>query len=498
MPEKSQSITANGYDAATLTAITYGTFEQLKWNIKYAGENIIVAYTPRSSFRWDMEITVQATDNQLVVISKMIHGEAFDMMGRNQKNINQFAAAFETIKPTANEQSIQVWNEKIAALQQDTIKAAGEEVRQAEEIDKVMNLSTGNLYVTYGIIGINVLVFVGMVAMGINFFSPAPLEVLKWGGNLSALTLSGEWWRLLTAMFLHFGILHLGLNMYALYMCGIYLEPMLGKARYTTAYICTGLLASLISTMWLKDDFTVAAGASGAVFGMYGVFLALLTTNIIPKQLRNAMLQSTLIFVAYNVFYGFKPGSGIDNAAHLGGLLSGMVIGYIFYWGMKNQEKTKPAMLCVIVALITTVAIYSVLSNEKRGPVQVDYNSGRIFTSGENMFEQKMLEFGMLEIKATAPETDSTISDVMRLERIKKESVPAWKEAKQFVEEMDVTSFTEKEIAKLAKLKEYVNMRIALTDLKIKAIEENTDKYDNEMIDLVDKINKQVESIDEK
>ena len=498
MPQKSQVITANGYDATTLTAIVYGTLEQLKWNIKYAGENIIVAYTPRSMNRWDMEITVQATDNQLAVNSKMIHGEAFDMMGRNQKNINQFTTAFESVKPTADEQSIQVWKEKIAALQQDTVKAAGEEIKQAEEVDKVMNLSTGNLYVTYGIIGINVLVFVGMVAMGINFFSPAPLEVLKWGGNLSALTLSGEWWRLLTAMFLHFGILHLGLNMYALYMCGIYLEPMLGKARYTTAYICTGLLASLVSTMWLKNDFTVAAGASGAVFGMYGVFLALLTTNIIPKQLRNTMLQSTLIFVAYNVFYGFKPGSGIDNAAHLGGLLSGMVIGYIFYWGMKNQEKVKSAALCVIVALATVVASYLVLSNEKRGPVKVDYDSGQIFTSGGNLFEQKMMEFGLLEIKATAPESDSTITDAVRLERTKNESIPAWKEAKKFLEEMDVTSFTEKEIAKLAKLKEYVNMRMSLTDLRIKAVKENTDKYDNEIIDLVDKINKQVASIDEK
>jgi rhomboid protease GluP len=498
MPEKSQTIAVNGYDAATLTAIAYGTLEQLKWNIKYAGENIIVAYTPKSFNRWDMEITVQATGNQITVNSKMIHGEAFDMMDRNQKNINQFAAAYENVKPTADEQSIQTWNEKIAALQQDTVKVAVEEVKQAEEIDKVMNLSSGNLYVTYGIIGINVLVFIGMVATGIDFFSPPPLEVLKWGGNLSALTLSGEWWRLLTAMFLHFGILHLGLNMYALYMSAVYLEPMLGKARYTTAYICTGLLASLVSTMWLKNDFTVAAGASGAVFGMYGVFLALLTTNIIPKQLRNAMLQSTLIFVAYNVFYGFKPGSGIDNAAHLGGLISGMVIGYIFYWGMKNQEKVKSGVLYSIIALATAAALYFVLTNEKRGPVKVDYKSGQIFTSGENMFEQKMMEFGLLEIKATAPESDSTITDLVRLERTKNETIPAWKEAKKLLEEMDTTTFTEIEITKLAKLKEYVNMRISLTDLRIKSAEENTDKYDNEIIDLVDKINKQVASIDEK
>ena len=122
-----------------------------------------------------------------------------------------------------------------------------------------------------------------------------------------------------------------------MFSVSIYLEPMLGKTRFLTAYICTGLLASLVSTIVLKEKYTTAAGASGAVFGMYGVFLALLTTNIIPRHVRNTMLQSTLIFVAFNVFYGFKPGSGIDNAAHLGGLISGMLIGYIYFLGFKKS-----------------------------------------------------------------------------------------------------------------------------------------------------------------
>ena len=151
MPEKKETITVNGYTSSHIIALAVGACEKLNWNTKYAGENILVAYTPRSWNKWDLEITVEAVDNQLTVTSKQIHNESFDMSGRNKKRIAEFLAAFNEIKPGATDHKIGEWLGKINLLQQSTIAAAQEEVKQAEEINNVMNLGSSNLYITYGI-----------------------------------------------------------------------------------------------------------------------------------------------------------------------------------------------------------------------------------------------------------------------------------------------------------------------------------------------------------
>jgi len=161
-------------------------------------------------------------------------------------------------------------------------------------------------------IAINVLVFILMAMDGAGIMDLNPMVHIKWGSNYLPLTLSGDWWRVITSTFIHFGIIHLLMNMYCLYMAGVYLEPMLGKLKYITAYLCTGILASIISLWWHRDIAEYnSAGASGAIFGMYGLFLALLSTNLIPKQMRMPLLQSIGIFVVYNLAYGMK--AGVDN-----------------------------------------------------------------------------------------------------------------------------------------------------------------------------------------
>src|SRR6185503_435126 len=129
------------------------------------------------------------------------------------------------------------------------------------EIDKVMNLSSGNQYLTYAIMGLNVLVFLAMVFSGVSILKPTGIDIINWGGNYGPLTLSGDWWRLISCVFVHIGILHLLFNMYALYMVGVYLEPMLGKTRFIAAYLATGICASLAS-IWWHDEPVASAGAS--------------------------------------------------------------------------------------------------------------------------------------------------------------------------------------------------------------------------------------------
>lgn len=457
MPEKSQSITAQGYNAATLLAIAYGACEQLKWNIKYAGENILVAYTPRKAFRWDMEMTFQTADDQLTVNSKMIHNEAFDMMKRNQKNINQFAAAFEETKQKADEQSLHHWNEKINALTQDTVKAAVEEVKQAEEIEKVLNLGSGNTYLSYGIIAINILVFVAMVATGVDIMSPLTIDIIKWGGNQYDLTLGGDWWRLLTCMFEHIGIFHLLLNMYALYSLAVYLEPMLGKLRFASGYLSTGIFAGLASLWWHSDGNTVSAGASGAIFGMYGIMLALLLTNLIPKQVRQALLQSILLFVAYNIFYGLRPGSGIDNSAHIGGFVSGLAVGFLFYFSLgKNQNGNKEKLFAGVALLAAVLVAYAVIG---KGPATDD---GKL--------RKALYEFSAIENKALEVYRDTTLTDKQQEERLRNVSLVEWKKAEALFSVINADKLSPGKKKEYLLFKEYCGLRIEQAEHQLKVV----------------------------
>jgi membrane associated rhomboid family serine protease len=190
-------------------------------------------------------------------------------------------------------------------------------------------------FITPIVIDLNILVFIVMVVSGLGFLSFKPGDLLAWGGNFRPSTTNGEWWRLLTSIFLHGGLMHLLANMCGLLFAGIFLEPKLGKTRYSIVYLVTGLLASVTSLWW--HDNTVSVGASGAIFGLYGVFLAFLATKVFPKEFSKALLTSMLVFVGYNLLMGLR--GGIDNAAHLGGLVSGFVIGLILSPGLKRDQQ---------------------------------------------------------------------------------------------------------------------------------------------------------------
>jgi len=197
-------------------------------------------------------------------------------------------------------------------------------------------------FITPILIYINIAVFLLMVIMGLGFIYFKGDDLLTWGANYGPLTENGEWWRLLTCTFLHGGIMHLFANMVGLWFIGILLEPRLGRIKYLSAYLLTGILASLTSIWW--NDSTVSVGASGAIFGLYGVFLALLLTKVYSTNFTKSFLVSTLIFVGFNLLNGLT--GGIDNAAHIGGLLSGFVIGLVLYPALKRQiEEEEPQII---------------------------------------------------------------------------------------------------------------------------------------------------------
>ncbi len=498
MPEKSQTIAVSGYDSVKLQAIAHGTLEQLGWTIKYAGENTLVAYTPRNWKKYEDEITIQTEDNRLTVTSKMIHNELADLMGRNKKHITEFLAAFEMVKAKATDLNTGEWAEKINLLKEDTVKVAEQEIKHAEEIDKVMNFSKSNLYLTYGIIGLNLLVFILMVAGGADFMQPTGIDIIRWGANYGPLTLSGDWWRLISCVFVHIGIIHLLFNMYALYMAGVYLEPLLGKARYMVAYLCTGVFASLAS-LWWHNNPTASAGASGAIFGMYGVFLALLSTNLIPKQIRNGLLQSIGVFIVYNLIYGMK--SGVDNAAHVGGLLSGFVIGYLYYlFGMKEENAERKKSIITIAVALLTVLITIFYLDKKKETVgarnkakneieQYNYKDADKFNSKYNSIIE-------MQDRATVPLNDTTLTDDQLLEKIESITLPEWEKADLAVKELKAYNVSDKAKQKAEVMQRYIDLRKEQALLIRRLIVEKDESINAEISKLVIKLNETVEELD--
>ena len=139
--------------------------------------------------------------------------------------------------------------------------------------------------------------------------------------------MDGQWWRLFTALFLHSGIIHLISNIVGLVIAAKFIEPLLGRHNYFILFILSGLCGSLASVLWYEN--TVSVGASGAIMGLYGAILGLLYQGAYPDA------RKKYIFVLISIFVGLSLLGGladeVDNAAHIGGLLSGMVIGSLLY-----------------------------------------------------------------------------------------------------------------------------------------------------------------------
>ena len=306
MPQHQETIVTDSLALEDVRIICYQALEKLGWKTILAAENILVAKTPQTWKRYANDVTMEWEQGSLRVTSKMTHGELIDAFGRTKKDVADFTAAFQSVRELYQPGQETAVQEKIQELEAASIQKVETELQLAAETDRVMKIYSGNSLLTVVLIAIDLLVFIAMVAGGVNFFEPSADDIIRWGGNLASLTTEGEWWRMLSCIFVHIGILHLIFNMYGLYIIGRYLEPMLGKPLFLSAYLFTGVGASLASLWWHRNEILVSAGASGAIFGMFGLFLALLLTDLIPKQVRSTMLQSTAVFVGYNLIYGIK------------------------------------------------------------------------------------------------------------------------------------------------------------------------------------------------
>lgn len=370
---------------AHFLALCVNTARALDWDVRYISDNGLIAFTTKKVLKRNQKVTIRIYGDYANLRSESVGSEMMDW-GKNKKNVQQFTDLLAdngiSSSPDQLEQTYEEFKIRLPAPEEDILNkppAAGKEKWSGFF---ALFIPREGYYITPILVDLNVAIFVLMVLSGANIMLPDTQHLISWGANSRFLTLDHQWWRLITNCFVHIGIIHLVFNMYALLYIGLLLEPQLGRARFGTAYLLTGIMASLTSLYW--HPFTLSAGASGAIFGMYGVFLALLTTNLIDKVSRGALLASIGIFVGYNLLYGTK--SGVDNAAHVGGLISGILIGYLFYPGLRKPDNPRLAYSAIATAALLVLAT-SIIGFNK-------------IPNSYALYQQKMHSFERLEKKA--------------------------------------------------------------------------------------------------
>ena len=215
--------------------------------------------------------------------------------------------------------------------------------------------ATPHIVFTPALIAINLAVFVAMVARHVSAFAPTTDALKAWGANFGPLTTHGQWWRLVTSTFVHIGLTHLLVNMFALFVIGRFTERLFGNAGFLVLYLLGGIAASLTSLS--IHPTIVSAGASGAIFALYGGLIGFLLVR------RSAMSYATATslalnaagFVAFNLFYGLTK-AHIDMAAHVGGLLAGVPIGAAMAFDPATtagaERLWRSALVCIFGAAI--------------------------------------------------------------------------------------------------------------------------------------------------
>jgi rhomboid protease GluP len=207
--------------------------------------------------------------------------------------------------------------------------ATGNELREKREFQERIKALQPYTWATHALLGANILIWLVTLLYGAEFARTAAEDLLLWGGNAASEVQRGEWWRLLSAIFLHGSLLHLAMNMLGLYTAGMIVERIYGPRLFLIIYLGSGLLGSALSLHFAAQQ-AVAVGASGAVFGVAGALLAALFQHRdkLPRAFSKQTQAGIGFFVLYSLVQGFGQ-SGIDNAAHVGGLLAGCLAAFI-------------------------------------------------------------------------------------------------------------------------------------------------------------------------
>lgn len=442
------------------------TVTDLGWEIHFISDHGLIAGIPLSvrANSWGETFTLWLNNGGAYLESRS-NGTVIATK-RNQQHVERFLGLFEESRVRMSAGEREQLQARIAE-----VKATGDDDILDQLSPKFRNPSVhgkwympkGEFGVTATLIGICVVVFLMMAMDGVSLFSPGIEALIKWGANARFLTIvDGEWWRLFTCMFEHIGVIHLLVNMVSLYMIGTLLEPLIGKWRFLSAFIVTGVGGSIASIIW--NPFVVSAGASGAIFGLFGLMLALLSTNLIEKNVRNTILPNIGTIVVINLIAGFRP--GVDYAAHIGGLLTGIALGYLFFLLIRKSKQ--PVILSIIGSVLVGILIimsgYRALDNVGTDFQRIVQHASKYEKQGLNFYKD-MEKAGDLKV----------------IKYLGEETIPAWETYQKEIAKLDALKLPPELQAVRDLYKEYADLRVKYFMLLRKAMKEDSNEYNNQL-----------------
>jgi rhomboid protease GluP len=224
--------------------------------------------------------------------------------------------------------------------------------QETSSLTDLMQSSPARAPLAHVLMAVNVLVFLAMLSQGASLWHTATGIQLAWGANFGPATQDGQWWRLATAMFIHFGLLHLGMNMWALRDVGRLVERLYGPWRFAALYLGAGALGNLLSLV-VQGNQAVSGGASGAIFGLYGALLVFLwrERRQVDRHEFRWLFWTATVFVALIFAMGIWLVPGIDNSAHAGGLAVGALLARVLArpWARHSPRGRSGAWVALLV-----------------------------------------------------------------------------------------------------------------------------------------------------
>jgi rhomboid protease GluP len=271
-------------------------------------------------------------------------------------------------------------------------------------------------WVSYALVLLNIAVWLLTLASGAALLQAPAEKMLTWGGNAASEVQRGQWWRLLTAVFLHSGLMHLTMNMAGLLCTGPTVERVYGSRRFLMLYLGAGLTGSALSLHFSAQHGT-AVGASGAVFGVAGALLvaALRHRRFLPTMLSFYTLAGIGLLLLDGMLRGFGSGR-VDNAAHVGGLLAGCLLALILperISGRGDVRQARRRTLAAGAAILLATVVLAVSAPPAALDVRGAFEAGTAMERGLRDFDMITARMAMEERAANA----GRISQAVRVER---------------------------------------------------------------------------------
>ena len=282
-----------------------------------------------------MEAQAKVLAYNLFIFSQGIDEEKLNLIEESQRNHETEPKALKNfVVDTRNRAVIKLFSRPnpdrgllkfiTHTIREDSIEAYDEVSIETLVLDKKkdyqITYKVKKPILTYGIIAINILVYLALVLYermsGISYGQ----LITQFGAKVNSLILDGEYWRFITPIFLHGSLVHLMVNCYSLYMIGSLVERLYGRSKFIISYLVAGILGNLCSFLFVSSP---SVGASGAIFGLMGILLYFGLEK--PLQFKVYFGSSIITTILINLVYGFTA-TGIDNFAHLGGLVGGFLV----------------------------------------------------------------------------------------------------------------------------------------------------------------------------